>query len=153
MKLTIVRSDGLVIKNGKAYGDLDMSSIDPSIHAVQWDDASGQIEFVVGSDGIKPVNKPITSIDEFQAVIDEWDAKDYATNHPPAPSPKHLLIACVARAKMLLKDTDWSQLPDVQESLLNKNEFDAYRETVRSYVITPVESPVFPDCPKAIWAS
>jgi len=57
------------------------------------------------------------------------------------------------QAKQLLVDTDWSQLPDVAETLLNKAEFDAYRAVVRKILLAPVAEPVWPDKPLAQWAT
>lgn len=56
---------------------------------------------------------------------------------------------CSKQAKMLLADSDWSVLPDVNIS--NKAEFEAYRAQLRTLMFNPVESPVFPTEPQPIW--
>jgi hypothetical protein len=59
------------------------------------------------------------------------------------------LNRCIAQAKKLLSDTDYSQLADV--NLVNKTEFAQYRSLVRAMAITPVPDPVFPTAPTPIW--
>jgi hypothetical protein len=56
---------------------------------------------------------------------------------------------CIAKAKTLLADSDWSVLPDVNIS--NKAEFEAYRAQLRTLMFNPVESPVFPTEPQPAW--
>jgi hypothetical protein len=56
---------------------------------------------------------------------------------------------CAATAKQLLSETDFSQLADV--SLINKEEFDTYRNMIRALAINPVADPVWPNQPKAVW--
>lgn len=70
---------------------------------------------------------------------------------PTPPSTEELHEACKAKAKRLLQETDWSQLPDVVLMIGNKADFDAYRAAVRAIYLNPVESPVFPERPTAVW--
>lgn len=62
------------------------------------------------------------------------------------------LISCVSQAKERLVLTDFSQLPDVAAKLANKNDFDTYRSQVRALLLNPVENPVWPTAPNAVWA-
>lgn len=57
---------------------------------------------------------------------------------------------CKDKAKNLISLTDWSVLPDV--SILNKSDFIAYREILRSLILNPVEDPIFPVEPNPIWS-
>lgn len=59
------------------------------------------------------------------------------------------LTKCKQKAKQLLAACDWSVLPDVNIS--NKSEFEAYRATIREYIINPVANPVFPNEPQPVW--
>jgi len=72
MKLTIIADDNSVFVDGDGLDGLDLSALDASIHAVQWYDTYGEVEyktqFVDGS-LIKPVNQVITSVDEFSWVL------------------------------------------------------------------------------------
>jgi hypothetical protein len=57
--------------------------------------------------------------------------------------------ACEAKAKELIANCDWSVLPDV--NLTNKAEFEAYRATLRNYILNPVANPDFPTEPQPVW--
>lgn len=74
MKVTIVKEDGLVIVNNQACLGLDLSGLDSSFRALQWDGNSGDLEEVF--DG-KPVNTQVTSLSPYQWCVDLWQA---ATN-------------------------------------------------------------------------
>lgn len=56
---------------------------------------------------------------------------------------------CKEKAKQLIANCDWSVLPDVNIS--NKAEFEAYRATLRGYILNPVADPVFPTEPTPVW--
>ena len=43
MRLTVVPSDKIIIKDGKEYNVSDLSYIDSNIHAIQWYDNKGEI--------------------------------------------------------------------------------------------------------------
>lgn len=59
-------------------------------------------------------------------------------------------VNCSNTAKQLLANSDWSVLPDV--NLANKADFEAYRSTLRGYVLNPVVNPVWPTEPEPIWS-
>ena len=71
MRLTIIRADGFVSVDAEGYKELDLSFIDPSIHAVQWYDTEGEIERK-DSRGRMIANEVITSIEQFQPALDAW---------------------------------------------------------------------------------
>lgn len=149
MRITIIVADSFCSIDGVGYFGLDMSSLPANVHAMQWYDVEGWIEFDIAADGIKPPNQHITDLTEFQGVIAAWEAADYNEKHPPAPPPPTAEYN-VFHASQLLAATDWSQLPDVQ--LANKQKFDAYRAEVRQYIITPTAGFVnWPTKPTAVW--
>lgn len=59
------------------------------------------------------------------------------------------LKICSDKAKVLLAESDWSVLPDVNIS--NKAEFEAYRAQLRTLMFNPVAEPVFPTEPQPVW--
>ncbi len=67
-RVTIVPEDNVVLVNGVARL-IDMTDIDPAIHAVQWKDTVGEIEY---NDGTP--NAVIDDISPFQEFIDLWTA-------------------------------------------------------------------------------
>jgi len=73
MKITVIPEDGKVSIDGEGYEGLDLSSIDSSIHAVQWYDTDGEIE-IKDARGRMVENREITSFDEFAFVIPLWEA-------------------------------------------------------------------------------
>lgn len=46
MKLTIIPSDGAVYVDGVSFSDIDLSFCPADIHALQWRDDHGHIEFI-----------------------------------------------------------------------------------------------------------
>ena len=58
MKLTIIKDDGAVYKDGKTYSKLPLTTITSDVHALQWNDSVGHIEFV---NNIK-INEAITEL-------------------------------------------------------------------------------------------
>lgn len=81
---------------------------------------------------------------------------------PYTPQPdytKEQIIAInTSTAQNLLYNTDWSQYPDVVNTLnnphlLNQDEFTLFRENARQVLINPPETLVtFPPVPAAIWS-
>ena len=76
MKITIVREDGAVYKDGVSYSSLDLSAIPSNVHALQFNDAvnKGWIEFVDDNFGNKPANELITELPVWAtAALVKWD--------------------------------------------------------------------------------
>lgn len=76
MKLTIIRADGSVYKDGVSYSDLDLSFIPSNVHALQFNDVSiaGWIEFVENDFGEKELNQKITELPTWAiTAMSEWD--------------------------------------------------------------------------------
>lgn len=74
MKLTIIVPDSVAAVNGE-FRKLNLTGLDPAIRAVQWDGATGHIEFDDGR-----VNQTINSIDSFMQIVNAWNA---LTPQPP----------------------------------------------------------------------
>lgn len=74
MRLIIIPYDKFVSIDGYGIHGIDLSSIDPSVHAVQWYSAYGEIEIKDPSTGRMVANEKITSIEQFQFAIDAWIA-------------------------------------------------------------------------------
>jgi hypothetical protein len=77
MKVTIVPIDGAVSVDGVGFGNLDLSIVNPLIHAVQWYDTYGEVEFKdLFADGkiTKPENQFIVSFTEYEPVLVLWQA-------------------------------------------------------------------------------
>ncbi|WAW10008.1 hypothetical protein NB640_12435 [Oxalobacter vibrioformis] len=87
-QITIVPENGLVMIDGRGFEGLDMTSLASNIHAVQWYGNSGEIEYKINAQGVKPANTSFYSLDAYARIIALWEAeKDAADNPPPAPPP------------------------------------------------------------------
>ena len=69
MRLTVVPSDKIIIKDGKEYKVTDLSYLDSNIHAIQWYDDKGEIEYVDGTS-----NLAITDITPYNQCVTDWEA-------------------------------------------------------------------------------
>jgi hypothetical protein len=58
MKLTIIKNDGAVYKDNVSYADLSLPTVPSDVHALQWNNDKGHIEFI---DNIK-TNETITDL-------------------------------------------------------------------------------------------
>lgn len=87
-KITIIPENGLVMIDGKGFDGLDMSSLAPDIHAVQWHGEYGEVEYRANSQGMKPANARIDSLDAYASVLATWYAARASANTIlPAPTP------------------------------------------------------------------
>lgn len=74
MKLTIIPVDGAVYKDGNSYSGLDLSAVPSNVHALQWKDTKGWIEFTDNDDGTKPQNEVIAELPSWvSACVTKWD--------------------------------------------------------------------------------
>jgi hypothetical protein len=72
MRLTIIVDDGFIKIDGVARSGFDLSELRKrDIHAVQWHETKGEIEYNI--DG-RHSNEDIDSIEQFQTYIDAWNA-------------------------------------------------------------------------------
>jgi hypothetical protein len=97
MRVSIIRRDGIVTIDGESYSGLDLSSMDPSIHAVQWYGTEGEIEWKEAHPYKLLIvqNEPITSLDTFQFALDAW-ATTKATNIAEQAAAEQLLAEQLA---------------------------------------------------------
>ena len=67
MKISIIKPDSMTVIDNLGYGDLDLSSVGSTIHAIQFDTTTnkGHIEYNNGT-----TNEEITSISAYQSIVD-----------------------------------------------------------------------------------
>ena len=58
MKLTIIKDDGAVYKDSVSYSSLSLPTVPSDVHALQWNNDKGHIEFV----GNVKTNEEITEL-------------------------------------------------------------------------------------------
>jgi hypothetical protein len=76
MKLTIIPSDKKVGVNGLTFSDINLSScaIPTNIHALQWYETEGEVEFTNNPDRTKPQNELISELPAWaNACINKWN--------------------------------------------------------------------------------
>jgi hypothetical protein len=153
MKLTIIPADGSVGEDGKFYNNLNLSScvIPANVHALQWNDVAGWIEFN------EPIpNEEITALPSWATCcMTKWTEAN--TPVPPA-SPTTQQNKYTAMQK--LQATDWAAIPDVGDPaksnpyLSNVQDFVVYRNAVRQYAINPVAGDInWPALPQEVWTT
>jgi hypothetical protein len=147
MKLTIMPSDGAVYENGLSYLNLVWEGTPPNVHALQWQDIAGWIEYI---------DQPNEDI----IVLPEWADNAMAAwtvaNTPIPPSPP-TAQQNQSTASQLLTGTDWTTIADVASPinnpyLANQDEFIAYRNEIRKIAVYPTAGDlVWATPPVEVW--
>ena len=151
MRLTIIPSDFAVYIGGVPYAPLNMSSVPTNVHALQWFDTSGWIEYT------NAPNENITELPSWAITcVEEWEVADYQRKHPvpQPPTPEENKN----KAVLLLSETDWTALPEVSDPLLsnpylgNFAAFNTYRNDLRKIAVSPrFGEMVWPVKPEEEW--
>ena len=135
MKLTIIPSDGAVYEDGLAYSNLVWEGTPPNVHALQWQDVAGWIEY------IDQPNENITVLPEWaDNAMAAWTVAN--TPVPPPPPVPPTAEQNKNTASQLLANTDWTTIPDIANPvndpyLANQDEFIAYRNEIRKIAVYP----------------
>jgi len=74
MRVSIIKDDGTVVKDGVAYTGLDLSALPNDFHALQWYDSNGDLETKDGNSN--PINTDISDFSPYQFCLDAWSAAD-----------------------------------------------------------------------------
>jgi hypothetical protein len=101
--MTIIPADGIVIIDGEMRGPLALD-LPSNIHAVQWMENRGEIEFVSDENGMRPPNEVFTDIERFRSAIDAWSAWTPAS--PPQPPGNNVPVEVTnLQARMVMMQT------------------------------------------------
>jgi hypothetical protein len=79
MRFTYVRADKVVGIDGK-YLNIDNSSFDQEVDAIQWYETYGEIEFINRQERC---NETFEDIDYIQPLIDLWNDEDQKIKSSP----------------------------------------------------------------------
>ena len=132
MKLTIIPSDGAVYEDGLSYPNLIWEGTPPNVHALQWQDIAGWIEYIDQS------NEDIAALPEWaNNAMAAWTVAN--TPIPPEPATA---AQNQATAISILDSTDWATIADVASPtnnpyLANQADFIAYRNIIRAIAVYP----------------
>lgn len=74
MKLTIIRDDAAVYKDGEGISGLDVSYVPSNVHALQWNGVKGWVEFCTDDNFVKPENQIIDVLPTWaETAVQQWD--------------------------------------------------------------------------------
>jgi hypothetical protein len=74
MKLTIIPADKAVYVDDLVFSNLDLSFIPENIHALQWRNDLGWIEYVENDDFSKPANETIQQLPDWaNTAVARWN--------------------------------------------------------------------------------
>jgi vancomycin resistance protein YoaR len=130
MRLTIIPSDKYIAvdSDGILKIQQDLSWIPSNVHALQWYDTWGEVEYNDGT-----VNEKIEELGIFeQAVTDFNNEKKRIDNENAAieAARDYWEELRILRNKRL-SECDWTQVADVQLSDTQKTEWTLYRQQLR----------------------
>lgn len=100
-RITIIPIDGYVSVDGRGISGLDLSAVDPQIHAVQWYGAAGEVEMVPDANGC--FNFAITDLAFVQPALDAWQAAVDEQDNPP---PLSIADAAAERIVTLCSESE-----------------------------------------------
>ena len=126
MKLTIVTQDLLVVKDNEPHNVADLSYLDSNIHAIQWDDDKGEIEYKDGT-----LNKAITDISPYNQCVTDWETAKDEHIKATTPATPDWELAFKRYRNSLLKESDWTQVADNKLTDEKKAEWVVYRQALR----------------------
>jgi hypothetical protein len=150
MKLTIIPSDSCVYVNNHSYSELDISFCPSDVHALQWNETFGWVEFKKLNDGTTPKNQEINQLPEWANLcVTAWESADYNSKNPTPLTPEQIILSNKKKASSFLIESDFSVLPDV--NLQNKQEWLDYRSALRLIIIDNLQNPEWPTKPEAVW--
>lgn len=93
-RVTIIPVDGYVSIDGRSFDGMDLSTVDPQIHALQWYGSAGEIELAPDDNG-RVANIVITDLSFVQPALDAWQAAADAEDNPPLPSVMDVASICL----------------------------------------------------------
>ena len=135
MKLTIVASDKSVGIDGEHRSPLNLAQLDPAIHAVQWHDDYGEVEYKTRFENgiwVKPENTRITDISPFQFAVDAFNAGVFDAEQPENQATQ-AMDGTLARYRRnsQLAESDWAVLPDSPLDPVARAAWVEYRHLLR----------------------
>ena len=131
MKLTVIAPDKVVIKDGEAYPIEDLSYLDANIHAIQWQDTTGEIEYKDATP-----NLIISDITPYNKCVTDWEAVKTKELEKNVLSDEDYEKWFREIRNTLLLDSDWTQFTDSPLTDAKKTEWKTYRQALRDMPTT-----------------
>jgi len=135
MKVTIIKPDGFVSKDGVGFSGLSLSSIDSEVWAVHWDSSTSKGSLEKTDLSVEE----ITSFTPYESALTEWDTANVSV---PTLSDEEILRA-TRDAK--LAESDWMGLSDTTMP----EAWKTYRQALRDLPAntTDFANPTYPTEP------
>lgn len=121
MKVSIIKPDGVVSKDGVAVSGLSLSSLPADTWAVHWDSTKSEGELEKTDWSVEV----ITDFTPWQSAITEYDAAYVASDSTTAKDE------VIGNRDSLLALSDWTQLADSPLTATKKAEWATYRQALR----------------------
>ena len=135
MRLTIIPSDKAIGINGEFISNIgeDLSWVPSNIHAVQWYDTWGEIEYNDGSP-----NEKIEELGIFSQASETFENEKVRLENERLAEEAKIDWWAEFRSKRnsLLSICDWTQSPDFPLSDAKKEEWRIYRQALRDLTNT-----------------
>ena len=134
MRLTIIKEDKYVVKDGEGYEVESLDYIDANINAIQWDNDKGEVEYLDGTE-----NLAITDITPYNQCL--TDCNTAKTKYEDIIKQKALSDADIENLfrhnrNLMLTESDWTQANDSPLSDAKKEEWKVYRQALRDMPTT-----------------
>ena len=113
--ISIIPEDHSVVIDGQGTVGVNMDSVDPTIHAIQFDQVLGEGHLERIPDpltGVIPPLEPIYSIEPWQAQVDEAEEIIYCFNNPKT---YYITVQPRLGKPVLVYDKGWPQPPDTTD--------------------------------------
>lgn len=113
--ITIVPTDSVVVIDGQAAFGVDMSSVNPDIHAIQFNPANskGYIEYKADPEtGVIPPHEEINDCDFWEPQISQAQRIIFCKNNPKT---FYSTVAPLGRP-VIVTEEDWPQPPDTTDT-------------------------------------
>lgn len=134
MKLTIVPSDKTICIDGQCILEIqqDLSWIPTNIHALQWYDTYGEVEYNDGSPNEKIEELGIyqQAVIDYQNEIQRLEDEKIAQEAASEAAKDYWAELRIMRDK-LLSNSDWTQIPDAPLTETQKTAWQTYRQQLR----------------------
>lgn len=83
MRAVIIPDDGFVSVNGRGLSPINLSWIPPHVHAVVWNETSGEVQVRNPQTRAIIRNEPLASLDAYQYAFELWEARRLVVDAPP----------------------------------------------------------------------
>jgi hypothetical protein len=128
MRVKVIREDNFVSVDGVEFFNVDLSSLDPTVSAIQWFGTHGEIEHKDHITGSMIQNVSISDIGFLKSVLDKCVITEIVTpTEQDIENQRRLELR--AKRDFLLATSDWTQIADVPQTI--KDKWAPYRQALR----------------------